>query len=148
MAHSLPHRVHLPLGALLSPCTVCGTGWHIAWAIVPALMLTSLFFFDHNVSSILLLSVTVCCTVFYCLLLSVTVCYCLLSQVSSILAQSPKFGLHKPPSFHWDFLVLGLTVNTHKFCTIDLPTPCAPSLGAVCLCGTGSSLRPARLAAG
>ena len=24
MAH--PHTVHLPLGALMSPCTVCGTG--------------------------------------------------------------------------------------------------------------------------
>mmetsp|Transcript_951 Transcript_951/g.1073 ORF Transcript_951/g.1073 Transcript_951/m.1073 type:complete len:747 (+) Transcript_951:101-2341(+) len=30
-------------------------------------------------------------------------------NVSSILTQSPKFNLVKPPAYHWDFFVLGLT---------------------------------------
>lgn len=30
-------------------------------------------------------------------------------NVSSILAQSPKFNLKKPPAYHWDFFVVGLT---------------------------------------
>jgi boron transporter len=30
-------------------------------------------------------------------------------NVSSILTQSPKFRLKKPPAYHWDFFVLGLT---------------------------------------
>lgn len=30
-------------------------------------------------------------------------------NVSSILTQSPKFNLQKPPAYHWDFFVLGLT---------------------------------------
>jgi hypothetical protein len=30
-------------------------------------------------------------------------------NVSSILTQSPKFNLKKPPAYHWDFLVLGVT---------------------------------------
>ena len=31
-------------------------------------------------------------------------------NISSILTQSPKFNLKKPPAFHWDFFVLGLTI--------------------------------------
>ena len=30
-------------------------------------------------------------------------------NVSSILTQSPKFNLKKPPAYHWDFFVLGIT---------------------------------------
>ena len=30
-------------------------------------------------------------------------------NVSSILTQAPKFNLKKPPAYHWDFFVLGLT---------------------------------------
>lgn len=30
-------------------------------------------------------------------------------NVSSILTQSPKFNLTKPPAYHWDFFVLGVT---------------------------------------
>lgn len=30
-------------------------------------------------------------------------------NVSSILTQSPKFNLRKPPAYHWDFFVLGIT---------------------------------------
>jgi len=52
--------------------------WQVFVAILPAVMLLILFFFDHN--------------------------------VSSILAQSPRFGLKKPSAFHWDFCVLGLTM--------------------------------------
>lgn len=52
--------------------------WMIIAAIGPALMLLILFFFDHN--------------------------------VSSILAQDPKFNLKKPPAFNWDFTVLGVLV--------------------------------------
>ena len=52
--------------------------WHVSTALAPALMLTALFFFDHN--------------------------------VSSKLAQDPKFKLRKPTAYHWDFSVLGLEV--------------------------------------
>jgi hypothetical protein len=31
-------------------------------------------------------------------------------NVSSIMAQSPKYHLEKPPAYHWDFFVLGLTM--------------------------------------
>ena len=31
-------------------------------------------------------------------------------NISSILTQSPKFNLKKPPSYHWDFFCLGLTI--------------------------------------
>ena len=31
-------------------------------------------------------------------------------NVSSIMAQSPKYNLQKPPAYHWDFFVLGLTM--------------------------------------
>lgn len=30
-------------------------------------------------------------------------------NVSSILSQSPKYNLQKPPAYHWDFFVLGVT---------------------------------------
>jgi len=30
-------------------------------------------------------------------------------NVSSIMTQSPKFNLKKPPAYHWDFFVLGIT---------------------------------------
>ena len=50
--------------------------WQIIFAIMPAFMLLVLFFFDHN--------------------------------VSSLLSQSPRFNLEKPPSYHYDYAVLGL----------------------------------------
>ena len=31
-------------------------------------------------------------------------------NISSILTQSPKYNLKKPPTYHWDFFVLGLTI--------------------------------------
>lgn len=31
-------------------------------------------------------------------------------NISSILTQSPKYNLTKPPAYHWDFFVLGLTI--------------------------------------
>eukprot|EP00980_Cylindrotheca_fusiformis_P030700 scaffold25278_cov132-Cylindrotheca_fusiformis.AAC.1 len=31
-------------------------------------------------------------------------------NISSILTQEPKFNLTKPPAYHWDFFVLGLTI--------------------------------------
>ena len=52
--------------------------WMVFVAILPAMMLLILFFFDHN--------------------------------VSSIMAQDPKFNLKKPPAFHFDFAVLGACV--------------------------------------
>ena len=48
--------------------------WQVFVAILPAFMLLVLFFFDHN--------------------------------VSSILAQSPRFGLKKPAGFETTFCVL------------------------------------------
>jgi hypothetical protein len=31
-------------------------------------------------------------------------------NISSIMTQAPKYNLKKPPSYHWDFFVLGLTI--------------------------------------
>jgi hypothetical protein len=31
-------------------------------------------------------------------------------NISSILTQAPKYNLKKPPAYHWDFFVLGLTI--------------------------------------
>merc|ERR1740117_1825105 len=58
------------LGACSGPCR--------GLAVVPALVLTILFFFDHN--------------------------------VSSLMAQAPEFHLKKPPTYNWDFLVVGILV--------------------------------------
>jgi hypothetical protein len=52
--------------------------WAVFAAILPALVLTALLFFDHN--------------------------------ISSILAQRSEANLRKPPSFHWDFFLLGISV--------------------------------------
>jgi hypothetical protein len=52
--------------------------WAVFAAILPGFITTVLFFFDHN--------------------------------VSSLLAQEAEFKLKKPPAFHWDFFVLGLTI--------------------------------------
>jgi MFS superfamily sulfate permease-like transporter len=49
--------------------------WQVFFAIIPATMLLVLFFFDHN--------------------------------VSSLLSQQKRFQLEKPPSYHYDFAVLG-----------------------------------------
>lgn len=58
---------------------IAGTpGWAIAAALLPALVLTALLYFDHN--------------------------------VSALLSQRREFGLKKPPSFDWDFMLLGLLV--------------------------------------
>jgi hypothetical protein len=46
-------------------------------ALGPGIILTILFFFDHN--------------------------------VSSLLSQKREFHLKKPPAYHWDFFVLGIT---------------------------------------
>jgi hypothetical protein len=50
--------------------------WQVFFAIIPATMLLVLFFFDHN--------------------------------VSSLLSQQKRFKLVKPPSYHYDFAVLGI----------------------------------------
>jgi MFS superfamily sulfate permease-like transporter len=52
--------------------------WMVFMAILPAIMLLILFFFDHN--------------------------------VSSIMAQDPKFNLQKPSAYNLDFAVLGVSV--------------------------------------
>ena len=50
----------------------------VAVAILPGMILTLLFYFDHN--------------------------------VSSILAQEPRFNLRKPSAFNWDFFLLGISM--------------------------------------
>jgi boron transporter len=52
--------------------------WAIFAAFIPAAVLTSLLYFDHN--------------------------------ISSSLSQQAHFGLKKPPSYDWDFLLLGISV--------------------------------------
>lgn len=68
--------------------TTTGRGWLVHFwelspkgvfvALGPGIILTILFFFDHN--------------------------------VSSLLSQKREFHLKKPPAYHWDFFVLGVTV--------------------------------------
>jgi hypothetical protein len=67
-----------------------------------------LFFFDHNVS-VSLLSVTIRLS-----FLDVDV-----SQ--SLMAQGSEFPLRKPPGFHWDFFLLGVT--TFIAALLGLPAP-------------------------
>jgi hypothetical protein len=67
-----------------------------------------LFFFDHNVS-VSLLSVTIPLS-----FLDVNV-----SQ--SLMAQGSEFPLRKPPGFHWDFFLLGVT--TFIAALLGLPAP-------------------------
>lgn len=64
--------------------------WMVFAAIGPAVMLLILFFFDHN--------------------------------VSSIMAQDPKFNLKKPSAYNLDFAVLGFgVVLCGKVATCNLP---------------------------
>ncbi|GMM35990.1 Bor1 protein [Saccharomycopsis crataegensis] len=62
---------------------------HVFLAIPFAVLLTFLFYFDHN--------------------------------VSSLMCQSKEFPLKKPPSFHWDFALLGITTGLAGI--LGLPAP-------------------------
>lgn len=89
----LPRLVDVPLPHLQVPASFAPSvdrswvvssyiaatpGWAVAAALLPALVLTALLYFDHN--------------------------------VSALMSQRREFGLKKPPSFDWDFLLLGLLV--------------------------------------
>ncbi len=63
-------------------------------AIPFALLLTFLFYFDHN--------------------------------VSSLMCQDSKYPLKKPSSFHWDFLLLGLTTGISGILGIPAPNGLIP----------------------
>lgn len=63
-------------------------------AIPFALLLTALFYFDHN--------------------------------ISSIMCQTADYNLRKPPSFHWDFFLLGCTTLVAGFLGIPPPNGLIP----------------------
>lgn len=76
-------------------------------AIPFALLLTVLFLFDHN--------------------------------VSSLISQGSEFPLKKPASFHWDFLLLGITTGVAGILGIPAPNGLIPQapLHTVSLCVVG-----------
>lgn len=82
-------------------------------AIPFAILLTILFWFDHNGES--------CST-----------CCCLKGQgvddstVSSLIAQGSEFPLRKPPGFHWDIFLLGLTTGIAGLLGIPFPNGLIP----------------------
>ena len=93
------HTVHLPLGALLSPCTVCGTGERVRrdvesllYAAQADLVLTGHVHAYERTHPIFDSKVDPCGPVHlllgdgYCLLLSVTACYCLFHTSDELLA--------------------------------------------------------------
>ena len=87
------------------------SGPAIAAALGPAAMLTLLFFFDHNVSSILA-QVPRCAAAemrrdSFAEMRSRSTRHVLIPPLPE---QSPRFNLRKPPAFHWDFAVLGVIV--------------------------------------
>lgn len=92
-------------------------GWFIHFWDIPvgevflaipfALLLTILFLFDHN--------------------------------VSSLICQGSEFPLKKPASFHWDFLLLGITTGVAGILGIPAPNGLIPQapLHTVSLCVVG-----------
>ncbi|KAK9449046.1 HCO3 transporter family-domain-containing protein [Limtongia smithiae] len=93
----------LPVGASFEPTASAAVrphGWFIHFwedisvgevflALPFALLLTVLFYFDHN--------------------------------VSSLICQGSEFPLKKPPSFHWDFFLLGIVTGVSGL--LGIPTP-------------------------
>lgn len=79
----------LPTSALFKPTDATRGGWFIKFWDIPvgdvflaipfAILLTFLFYFDHN--------------------------------VSALMCQTRDYPLKKPPSFHWDFALLGITTG-------------------------------------
>lgn len=67
---------------------------YVFLAIPFAILLTMLFYFDHN--------------------------------ISSIMAQGPRFHFRKPASFHWDFLLLGVTTLVAGFLGVPAPNGLIP----------------------
>lgn len=67
---------------------------YVFLAIPFAILLTMLFYFDHN--------------------------------ISSIMAQNPKYHFSKPSSFHWDFVVLGFTTLVAGFLGVPAPNGLIP----------------------
>lgn len=101
------HLAHLPITKAFAPTSSSASvgrahGWFIHFwpsenisvgdvflAIPYAILLTFLFYFDHN--------------------------------VSSLMCQLKQFPLKKPASFHWDFMLLGLTTGISGL--IGIPPP-------------------------
>ena len=108
----------LPTSKAFSPTT--DRGWFIHFwdirvsdvfiAIPFAVLLTILFYFDHNGMSITNLSQP--------LLLKQT--------VSSLIAQGTEFPLRKPAGFHWDLFLLGLTTGVAGLLGIPAPNGLIP----------------------
>uniref|UniRef100_A0A060T778 ARAD1C19030p n=1 Tax=Blastobotrys adeninivorans TaxID=409370 RepID=A0A060T778_BLAAD len=110
---------NLPTGGAFTPTTTMGGrehGWFIHFweisvadvflAIPFAILLTVLFYFDHN--------------------------------VSSLICQGSEFPLKKPASFHWDFLLLGITTGVAGILGIPPPNGLIPQapLHTMSLCVT------------
>lgn len=81
-------------------------------AIPFALLLTILFYFDHNGKSLSCAK----------LVRSFTNC----SPVSSLIAQGTEFPLRKPAGFHWDLWLLGLTTFIAGILGIPFPNGLIP----------------------
>jgi hypothetical protein len=80
-------------------------------AIPFAVLLTILFYFDHNG--------------LYLLILHQLHCW-LTGIVSSLIAQGTEFPLRKPAGFHWDLFLLGLTTGIAGLLGIPFPNGLIP----------------------
>lgn len=111
----------LPTGIAFSP--TIGRDWlvnfwdlsvgQIFTALPFAILLTILFWFDHNGT---LLRITIDKSN------SLTLC----RLVSSLMAQGSEFPLRKPAGFHWDLFLLGLTTGVAGILGLPFPNGLIP----------------------
>lgn len=115
----------LPTSAAYSPTQ--DRGWLVHFwdirvadvflAIPFALLLTILFWFDHNGRIIFQNSSEIGLRASW-----LTSC----RTVSSLIAQGTEFPLRKPPGFHWDIFLLGLTTGVAGILGIPFPNGLIP----------------------
>ena len=119
---------HVPLETLPTSASFFPTadrGWFIHFWDIPvgdvfiampfAILLTILFWFDHNGKLILPPTST--------LRSLLTISYFL---VSSLIAQGTEFPLRKPAGFHWDVFLLGLTTGVAGLLGLPFPNGLIP----------------------
>jgi boron transporter len=98
-------------------------------AIPFAVLLTVLFYFDHNGNNLTNLSFILCCPVVSSCAQHNIRCESNLTNtalVSSLIAQGTEFPLRKPSGFHWDFFLLGLTTGIAGLLGIPFPNGLIP----------------------
>jgi len=74
-----------------------------------AIILTILFYFDHNGECY-----------------RIAACFLLIILVSSLIGQGSEFPLRKPPGFHWDFFLLGILMGVCGILGLPFPNGLIP----------------------